>query len=170
MRGCALQGLLWLILTIGLWADELPLVLRGYEALEVKGSWFGEVSMLAQERDDLIALALNLSPRNRESVVSNHQLSRGIVPDGKAPDYKMPVFARLLFSRGKLLKKGQSEGDFDLGRSFVELAADLDARNDEVIYEFEIQKLDHGRFNWGEMIAGIGSPRSNEQKEASTQE
>lgn len=147
-----------------------------YETLEVKESRLGDFSMLAQERDDyattlarfaiesahlepankdnmsgvrrFIAFALHLSPRNRTAVVSNHQFGRGLMPEHKEADYSRTVFARLLLTRGRLLKRQKSEADQFVGRCFIELAAELDPRNEEAVYDSEIQKLDEQEVDW----------------------
>lgn len=147
-----------------------------YETLLVKESVFGDFSMLAQERDDyattltrfalasahaaptnaenmggvrrLIGLALNLSPRNRSAVVANHQLGRGLLPEKKEADYSRPVFARLLLTRGRLLKEQDLAGDRFVGRCFTELAAELDPKNEDAVYDSEIQKLDGEAIDW----------------------
>lgn len=147
-----------------------------YQTLEIKKSIFGDFSMLAQERDDyattitrlalesahaspddkenmkgvrrLISLSLHLSPRNRTAVVANHQLGRGLLPEKKEAEYSRSVFARLLLTRGQLLKKQKGEGDRFVGRCFVELAAELDPRNEEAVYDSEIQKLDGDEVDW----------------------
>ncbi|MGJ8724866.1 MAG: hypothetical protein ACSHYB_09950 [Roseibacillus sp.] len=151
-----------------------------YETLEVQKSLFGDFSMLLQERDDyattltrfalenahnapgdkenmsgvrrLIALALHLSPRNRTAVVSNHQLGKGLLPEQKEGDYSRAVFARLLLTRGRLLKKQTAKNDQFVGRCFVELAAELDARNEEAVYDSEIQKLDEEDVDWSVFV------------------
>ena len=154
-----------------------------YEALEVKRSLFGDFSMLLQERDDyattltrfalesahaapsdeanmkevrkLIALSLNLSPRNRTAVVANSQLGKGLLPEQKAGDYSRAVFARLLLTRGRLLKKQSGDNDRFVGRCFVELAAELDPRNEAAIYDSEIQKLDGEEVDWSVFTASV---------------
>ena len=150
-----------------------------YEVIELKKSIFGEFSMLAQERDDyattitrlalesahaapenagnmggvrrLIALALNLSPRNRTAVVANHQLGKGVLPEKKEADYSRTVFARLLLTRGQLLKKQKTGSNYLVGRFFVELAAELDPRNEDAIYDAELQKLDGETVDWASL-------------------
>lgn len=153
-----------------------------YQSLEVRESALGDFSMLAQERNDyattltrlalervhidpsnaanmsevrrLIGFALHLSPRNRTAVVSNHQLGRGLLPEKKEPDYSRTVFARLLLTRGRLLKKQEAKDDQFVGRCFIELAAELDPRNEEAVYDAEIQKLDGLEVDWSLFTKG----------------
>lgn len=147
-----------------------------YEVLELKKSVFGEFSMLMQERDDyattithlallrahaapeneenmggvrrLISLALHLSPRNRSAVVANHQLGQGLLPEKKEVEYSATVFARLLLTRGRLLKEQKNGSDDLVGRYFVELSAQLDPRNEDAVYESELQKIDDEKADW----------------------
>ena len=98
-----------------------------------------------------MALALNLSVRNRLAIVSNHQLGRGMLPEKPEMDYSPSVFARLLLTRGKLLKEKGTKADSLAGRCFVEMAAGLDPTNEDAIYEYEMQKLDGQAVDWGEL-------------------
>lgn len=155
-----------------------------YKSLTIKKSAFGDLSMLVKERDDYatnltqlalaevkkepsdpekmgsarrwIALALHLSPRNRTAVVTNAQLGRGVMPESKPADYSRSVFARLLLTRGKLLKAQASEADQLVGSSFVALAAELDPKNEDAIYESEIQKLDDDEVDWTLFTTEVG--------------
>lgn len=164
-------------------AEPEDLTRKGYEVLIIRKSVFGDFSMLAQERDDyattltrfalesahnapedpsnmsgvrrLIGLALHLSPRNRTAVVSNHQLGKGLLPEKQEGDYSRAVFARLLLTRGRLLKKQEAASDRFVGRCFVELAAELDVRNEEAVYDSEIQKLDGEEVDWSVFTATV---------------
>jgi hypothetical protein len=137
----------------------------------------GELTMLPQERADysknlaryganlikrkkasaeslalgrrLLAVALHLSPRSREALVVTYQLQTGVMPkEEKKMDYSAAVFARLLLSRADLLGKQEAKGDQLLARCFVELAAVIDPRNEDAVYAFQIQTLDHGELDW----------------------
>jgi hypothetical protein len=139
----------------------------------------GEVNMLAQERDQyatnlstyaanlvveakaseeslticrrLLALAMHLSPRNRQALVVNGQLRKGVIPQVKKSDYSPSVLARLLLSRSRLLSQGDKPSEQLLARCFVEMAATLDPRNEDAVFAFEIQRLDHGDVNWDDI-------------------
>ena len=87
-------------------------------------------------------------------MVSNHQLGRGLLPEKKEPDYSRTVFARLLLTRGRLLKKQEAKDDQFVGRCFIELAAELDPRNEEAVYDAEIQKLDGLEVDWSLFTKG----------------
>lgn len=100
-----------------------------------------------------IALALNLSPRNRLAVVVNHQLGRGILTPKPDLDYSSDVFARLLLTRGRLLKDENGESDRLVGRFFIELSSILDPKNEDAVYEYEIQKLDGEAVDWSLLLS-----------------
>jgi len=96
----------------------------------------------------LLALAMHLSPRNQKALVVNHQLRRGVLPDTTDGVYSAGVFARLLLTRAQLLLREGGVQDRLLARAFIELATEMDPRNEEAVYAFELQRLDHGDFNW----------------------
>lgn len=95
-----------------------------------------------------LALSLHLAPRNKRALVANYQLSRGVVPAQVESDYSPEVLARLLFTRAQVLKQQGGAENVLLSRFFVELAAELDPRNEDAVYTSELQRLDHGRLDW----------------------
>ena len=97
---------------------------------------------------DILGLALHLSPRKKKSLVVNAQLSRGVSQDIVAADYEPDVFARLLLARGQLLEKHEKEINGTLARYFIELAARIDPRNEDAVYESELRRLDQGDLSW----------------------
>lgn len=100
----------------------------------------------------LLGLALHLSPRNRRAVVLNFQLSKGILPERVAADYSPPVFARLLFTRGQLLEEQGGDENSLLARFFVQIAAEIDPKNEDAVYASEVHRLDHGEPDWGRLF------------------
>lgn len=96
----------------------------------------------------MIALALQLSPRNKRAVVVNFQLGKGILPEKTATEYSPQVFARLILTRGQLLEKQGGEDNVMLGRYFIQLAAELDPKNEDAVYASEVQRLDLGEVDW----------------------
>lgn len=100
---------------------------------------------------NLLGLALHLSPRNRKSVVVNKQLTEGVMPESVAADYSSEVFAKLLLARGQLLEKQKGESNALLARYFIALSAAMDPRNEDAVYESEIQRIDHGELSWAVM-------------------
>ena len=96
----------------------------------------------------ILALALQLSPRNKRAVVVNFQLSKGLLPDRTESNYSPQVLARLLLTRGQLLvKQGGAENKL-LGRCFIQLAAEMDPKNEDAVYASEMERLDHGAVDW----------------------
>jgi len=110
-----------------------------------------------EEARRLLGLAMHLSPRNREALVINHQLRKGIVPEATEGVYSAGVFARLLLTRAQLLDREGGYQDKLLGRAFIELATEMDPRNEDAVYAFELQRLDHGDFDWT-MITDYKAP------------
>ena len=60
----------------------------------------------------------------------------------------MTRLARLLLTRGQLLIKQPAEEDVLLGRCFIEVAAEMDAHNDDAVYASELLRMDNKKINW----------------------
>lgn len=99
----------------------------------------------------LLGLALHLSPRNRKAVVVNKQLSKGVMPDSVVADYNADVFSKLLLARGQLLEKQEGKANSILARYFIAIAATIDPRNEDAIYESEMRRIDQGDLSWAPM-------------------
>ena len=100
----------------------------------------------------MLALALHLSPRNKRALVVNFQLSRGLLPEQAEGNYSAQVFARLMLTRGQLLDQQGGAENRKLARYLIQLAAEMDPKNEDAIYTSEVQRLDHGAPDWSEMI------------------
>jgi hypothetical protein len=96
----------------------------------------------------MLSLALQLSPRNKRAVVVNFQLSKGMLPEISESNYSPQVFARLILTRGLLLNQQGGEENRQAARFFIQLAADLDPKNEDAVYASEVQRLDHGAADW----------------------
>jgi len=98
----------------------------------------------------ILALALHLERRNKQAVVINFQLRVGVIPEIKKGDYNPRTFARLLMTRAKLLLKSNNDNESDrlLARCFIELAAHIDPRNEDAVFEYENQRIDSGDLDW----------------------
>ncbi|KAB2640372.1 MAG: hypothetical protein DVB26_05990 [Verrucomicrobia bacterium] len=101
-----------------------------------------------EEARRLLTLALNLSPRNKRSLIINFQLGKGVLPEVAKGDYSPQVLARLLLTRGQLLTKQESPENLLLARMFFQLAAELDSKNEDAVYASEVDRLDHGNVDW----------------------
>ena len=115
----------------------------------------GSPASLADSRR-MLALALQLSPRNKRAVVVNFQLTKGILPEITESNYSPPVFARLILTRGQLLAKQGGEENQKLARYFIQLAAELDPKNEDAVYASEVQRLDHGALDWSALTDTAG--------------
>ena len=111
----------------------------------------------------ILAVALHLSPRNRKALVVTFQLGKGILPEAVVSDYSPQVLARLLLTRGQLLEKQGGEQNVKLSRMFVELACDMDPKNEDIVYASEVQRLDHGSVNWTEVTDFKGKEKPDEK-------
>ncbi len=96
----------------------------------------------------MIALALQLSPRNKRAMVVNFQLGKGILPEKSETTYSAQVFARLILTRGQLLEQQGGEDNLMLARYFTRLAAELDPKNEDAVYASEVQRMDLGEVDW----------------------
>lgn len=115
----------------------------------------------------LLGLSLQLAPRNRKALVLNFQLSRGVLPEARPDGYDPEVLARLLFTRAELLRQQGGEENLLLSRVFIEVAAELDPRNEDAVYASEVQRLDHGAVDWS-AITDTKSGRGDDAAAASS--
>lgn len=104
------------------------------------------------EAKRLLAVSLHLSPRNRKALVTIFQLGKGLLPEPTEGDYSPQVFARLLLARGQSLEKQTSPENQSLGRVFIELAAQIDPKNEDAVYASEVNRLDHGAVDWNALM------------------
>lgn len=109
----------------------------------------------------MLALALQLSPRNKRAVVANFQLSKGVLPEAAESNYSPQVFARLLLTRGQLLEKQMGDENKRLAAMFINLAAGLDPKNEDAVYASEVHRLDQGPVDWAS-VTGEGRKPDDE--------
>jgi hypothetical protein len=102
----------------------------------------------------MLGLALQLSPRNKRAVVTNFQLSKGILPALSECIYEPKAFARLLLTRGQLLDKTDNAENKQLAGYFIQLAAELDPKNEEAVYSSEMLRLDQSAPDWSALTGG----------------
>ncbi len=102
----------------------------------------------------LLGLALQLSPRNKRALVTNYQLTKGVMPEVTGGNYSPQVFGRLLLTRGQVLERQGGEENKRLARYFIHLAAILDPKNEDAVYASEVQRLDHGEIDWSVVTNG----------------
>lgn len=120
--------------------------LATYAANEISKNGASIESLTRARR--ILGLALQLSPRNKQAIVTQFQLGKGIVPEKADTDYSPLVLARLLLTRGQLLLQ-QPEGENTLlARYLISLAAEIDPRNEDAVYASELIRIDHGTPDW----------------------
>lgn len=131
--------------------DEYATNLAAYAANEISQSG-ASIASVARGRK-VLALAMHLSPRNKQALVTQFQLSKGIIPKKTESDYSPEVFARLLLTRGQLLQQ-QPEGENTvLAHYLIQLAAEIDPRNDDAVYASEVIRLDSGGLDWEKLAS-----------------
>ncbi|MFK7850375.1 MAG: hypothetical protein AB8D78_05290 [Akkermansiaceae bacterium] len=152
-----------------------------WEALNIRTSMFTQkLDMLNSERDEyarnlasyaangiiengasieslekgrrVFALAMQLSPRNKQALVAQFQLNKGLLPEKSASDYSPQVFARLLLTRGQLLLQQPGAENSTLAHYLIQLAAEIDPRNEDAVYASELIRLDHGLPDWKKLM------------------
>ncbi|NNC90675.1 MAG: hypothetical protein HKN82_19635 [Akkermansiaceae bacterium] len=140
--------------------DQYATNLSGYAAGQVVAKKASPESLEMARR--IVALAMHLSPRNRQTLVINFQLKNGVLPEEKKGDYSPAVLSRLLLTRGRLLQQKEVAESKLLARCFIELAAVIDPRNEDAVFAYELQRLDDGDLDWAVVTdarkkdAGIG--------------
>jgi len=133
--------------------DEYATNLVAYAANEISENGASIASVTHGRK--VLALAMHLSPRNKQALVTQFQLSKGIVPEKTASDYSPQVFARLLLTRGQLLLQ-QPEGENTiLAHYLIQLAAEIDPRNDDAVYASELIRLDSGGVDWDKLATPV---------------
>jgi hypothetical protein len=96
----------------------------------------------------LLALAMQLDPRNRKALVVDFQLQKGVLPEKSKSTYTAGALARLLFARAELLKREADPQNKFLARAFIELAAEMDPHNEDAVYACALQRREPGPFDW----------------------
>jgi len=131
--------------------DEYATNLAAYAANEILKSGASLASVSRGRK--VLALAMQLSPRNKQALVTQFQLSKGIIPEKTESDYSPEVFARLLLTRGQLLQQQKQEENTVLAHYLIQLAAEIDPRNDDAVYASELIRLDSGSPDWEKLAA-----------------
>ena len=112
----------------------------------------------------VLALAQHLSPRNRKAVVVAFQLGKGVLPEATQTDYSPQALSKLLITRGQLLAKQGGADNTLLARYFIDLAAEMDPKNEDAVYASEVQRIDHGALDWNMLTDFKGKEKSADPK------
>jgi hypothetical protein len=142
-----------------LFGDELSMINNERDEYATNLAAFAVKTVRARKGDQssldtarqLLGLALHLSHRNRKSIIVNRQLKDGILPHDIQADYDSEVFAKLLMARGELLENQAGDTNMLLSRYLIALAALIDPRNEDAIYEAEMRRIDGGDVSWSKM-------------------
>lgn len=154
----------------GLLSDQLAMLdrereeyaenLAAYAANRVAARGASRASLAEARR--LLAVSLQLAPRNKRALVLNYQLKRGLLPQPVASEYSGEVLARLLFTRAQILRQQAGMDNRLVARAFIELAAEMDPRNDDAVYASELQRLDQGGVDWDRWTDGKSAAAGTE--------
>jgi len=101
-----------------------------------------------------LALSLHLSPRNKRALVLSFQLGKGIMPVKVESQYSAESLAHLFLTRAEILFQQKGEPNKLLSRCFIEMAAILDPRNEDAVYAFQLQQINHGVIPWKDFTDG----------------
>lgn len=174
--------LLWVMAMSGLISGEVSASSERYEEVQVESPVFLRgLSMFGREQDEyatnltahaliqlqqrggdvkswaiarkMIALALNLSPRNDHASAANKKLAQGQWPKRVNPDNESKVFARLLLTRSKILSESGAAKDGMLARYFLELSVVLDPEDGEATRLHNEDVRNNGVLDWA-LITG----------------
>ena len=63
-------------------------------------------------------------------------------------EYSRDTLAQLFIGRAEVLYQQKGDEDKLLARVLIDLAASIDPANEDAIYAFELQKIDHGEVPW----------------------
>ncbi len=151
------------LVMLGSERDEYASNLAAYAASDIAENG-ASMASIAHGRK-ILSLAMQLSPRNKQALVTQFQLAKGIVPEKTAGDYSPQVFARLLLTRGQLLLQ-QPEGENHLlAQYLIQLSAEMDPRNEDAVYESELARIDNGAPDWN-LLTGKANTSENSSKKS----
>ncbi len=96
----------------------------------------------------MLAVALQLNPRNRIAVVGNFKLSRGMATPAVKSEYASDLLADFLYVRSKVLQEQGGVANALLAGYLLAFAVEIDADNEDAIYDLEIMRLDGRTVDW----------------------
>ena len=132
--------------------DDHATNLADYATYRVQSAKGDAASLAVAHR--FVALALQLSPKNKRATALDAELSKGLVPKPVEANYQPPALARVLVARGKLLVKQGGEENEELARYFVQLAFEIDPTNAELARAAEAFLLEKGPVDWERLGQG----------------
>ncbi|QQL44258.1 hypothetical protein [Sulfuriroseicoccus oceanibius] len=99
----------------------------------------------------LMALAVELSPRTKATIVINHQLKKGLVAKHYKPEVQPRTLASLMQMRAtRLLDEGGAE-NIHLAGCLLDLAVALDPQNEDAIFGLELLRMDGHAPDWAKI-------------------
>ena len=96
----------------------------------------------------LIALALNLDPRNRHAAIANFQFKNEIPRKNSKPEYSAITLAQVLQSRAQLLIKSGNKVNVLLAGYMLSAAVEIDSSNENAVNGLKMYQKDIGKIDW----------------------
>ena len=104
----------------------------------------------------LIALALNLDPRNRHAAIANFQFKNEILRKNSKPEYSAITLAQVLQSRAQLLIKSGNKLNVLLAGYMLSAAVEIDSSNENAVNGLKMYQKDIGKIDWGLLLGKKG--------------
>jgi hypothetical protein len=108
-----------------------------------------------------LAIALRLDPVNKKAMVADMQMSRGLEVTGIDTKHPGLAFSGFLMSNVAKLKDGSD--DVVLRGYLVSMASEIDARNEDAIYQAALMKRKKETVDWVRLLDG--APKQTEAAE-----
>lgn len=96
----------------------------------------------------LMALAFELSPRVKTTVVINHQFKKGMTAKHYHPEVTQRTLASVMQLRAGQLRDEGGEENLLLAGCLLDLAVALDPQNEDAIFSLELMRMDGNAPDW----------------------
>ncbi len=110
----------------------------------------------------MLAVALQLHPRNRTALIANFKLMRGLPTEFAAADYEPNVLAEYLYTRSKLLLEQGGEANDRLAAYLLAFAVEIDPTNEDAIYDLEVRSIDGKGPDWATILPWMSAGKGPE--------
>lgn len=112
--------------------------------------WTKKEAVLAEK---IVVLARHLDPRCKIATEMDKAFASGAAVESRWEKKRVVVLVETLVLRAKLLRATGKADDVRLAACFLDVAAEIDPKNENAIYAFEIFRRDVGSVNW-DVVAG----------------
>jgi hypothetical protein len=111
-----------------------------------------EAGVSSRTRAQAIAVGLQLNERHRDLLGAHLQLKRGVTPDPVEFNGNTIVIAEQLWQLTEELVGTDREADADLAVHLMDIATQLDKKNENAVLEFELYRKDGHALSWREVF------------------